>query len=1113
MSIEDQNHLPIRTITTADTFNDWRRITNSIAESAKSAIETGSHLYLGDYDWTGDVFRATVLPENVTSGTESPIGATWSPENSVTYDSTHGGVRFTLANTSYGNAAESLNQWARIRTRVPIDESATYRIKVRIKNLRTSGENRIYFGAIGLNETFQALRTDAGSGIFNYGVASGVALPNANVNGGVTEFSALIGGFNDADGTDDKKFDPGSKFFDLIYINHYRDTNGTGDEWVDANDDTIIQNIEIERLPSGIIITEHDTQDANPSTKLQVGYSSEYTEGPIQSQIGLAVKQSILVQGGRIIFSDGGGTPDNPNNIDQIYSNDLNNSDNPNSYHFSHDAALDVGSTYGVNKHVSTLRSGRIVMDTQTDDISSLRSKLFIGKSIDYNTESQTPTGLLNLAIGSANATETGAGPAINFYTPDSTATDLQNVTDIKLTDCQLSGQIAVVKSQAVGTSNPEAYGTGDMVFKVAKNADSLKEILRLEPDGQDDSTKVRKVSVGTSSTNTAELDVWGNISRIRNLTYTWPTTRSSPGVTGTSRVLSDDGSGNLAWRTVAAVSQNVTAFVQNETAPLGTIFAWSSGNSVPNGFAECLGQAISTLSGLSESEKSDLRSAIGSDTLPDLQQRVVVGRKPSVTDFEIGDTGGSANITGTTAGHTLTIGQMPAHDHIPNRNTYNTANLLLTRRSDGGGTTGSTDGTVGEVSVANSFGLPEVEGGGGSHSHNINLGANSNYSPYIALTYIMKVKADNIATLDVTLGDNDFNEFTTTGGTLNELGFETTNLRFSDGHPSWSSDGHLYVKGVDLRMNTTPSGAKGVSDRQQGRALVASVNGISINWGSEGDYDFDEVNLRGDKVVALDMSITDINAAGTGRALVTKEYLTSDRGGSHYRSGEVIETFSGPCGIFTNASGTPTDADTHTRTVLSGTYRMPSCGASNSTNMSYRLVTNVGEIFGGVSYKRIAGVKYIYYAFAYNAKPFDNHGIWSHTPVVDSRAANLHVADNTDIPGTGGSATAARSYESGVHVFQNQQNNFEVITVNHDTKLFINEFTVECVDTIEEENIALSKVYWPVGSTYQLSSMIRNEHGTDNEVAIFASQHNRNTTPGTIRFNSPHLTITATAG
>lgn len=889
MSTEDQNHLPIRTITTGDTFNDWRRITNSIAENSKAAVETGSHLYLGDYDWTGDVFRATVLPMGNPNAGESPIGATWDPANSVSYDSTHGGVRFTLANTSYGSNEEKYQQWARIRTRVPIDTSATYRIKVRIKNLRTSGANKIFLGAIGLNETFQALRTDVAL-TFNYGIAEGAILNNADVNGGITEYSALISGFNATDEGVDNKFDPGSKFFDIVYINHYTGTDMS--EWEDADDDTIIQNIEIERLTSGIIITEHDSQDSNPQAELQIGYPSEdiIANPEIVNNVSLNLRQNLLVKGGSIITSTGGA--DNAN-VDMIYADDSNNT-HGDSWHFQFDNAykhnLQVDPNdpngglinYQVNSHRSTLRGGRIVMDTESNEISSLRSKLFIGKSVNYTTNTQSPTGLLNLAIGSANADETGAGPAINFYVPDSTAIDLENETDIELTDCQLSGQIACIKSEAPGTDAvPEAYGTGDMVFKVAKNASELKEILRLESDGQSTPNKVRKVTVGTTANN-ADLEIKGDLSRIGNLTYTWPTTRNSGGVDATNRVLSDNGAGVLSWKTVAAVSQNVTAFVQNETAPLGTIFAWASGSAVPTGFAECNGQAISGLTQLDGAQKTALQGVLGRANLPDLQQKVVVGRNVGVNNFEVFDTEGSADITGTTAGHPLTINEIPAHYHntgfAVGGTNFSTGGVGVygvteddvpgnAEGGDRGGGFGSNYQTITETVGGNE------NGNTASHSHSISL-TNSNYQPYIALTYIMKVKADEIATLDITLGDDEFDEFVTTGGTSGEIGFDTTNLALSDGHPTWASNGHLYVRGVDLRLNTKHDLSKSNTDREQGRALVANSNSLDINYpDGEGGFDFTGVNLRGNKVIADDLSIAEIDTAGN-QSLITKGYL-----------------------------------------------------------------------------------------------------------------------------------------------------------------------------------------------------------------------------------------------
>jgi microcystin-dependent protein len=104
---------------------------------------------------------------------------------------------------------------------------------------------------------------------------------------------------------------------------------------------------------------------------------------------------------------------------------------------------------------------------------------------------------------------------------------------------------------------------------------------------------------------------------------------------------------------------------------------------------------------------------------------QVTVGIDSGDSDFDA--IGSGTNTNGTTGAktHTLQISEMPAHDHVANRNQFDTANLLLTRRSDGGGSTGDTDTTVGEVSVAGNYGLPEVEGGGGAHN---------NLQPYIVV-------------------------------------------------------------------------------------------------------------------------------------------------------------------------------------------------------------------------------------------------------------------------------------------------------------------------------------------------------------------------------------------
>lgn len=513
-------------------------------------------------------------------------------------------------------------------------------------------------------------------------------------------------------------------------------------------------------------------------------------------------------------------------------------------------------------------------------------------------------------------------------------------------------------------------------------------------------------------------------------------------------------GSGNtLSWATEAAAEASVEAFLIEDPNPIGSILQWST-NSAPSKWLICDGSAVS------RTTYDDLFAVIGETygngdgsttfNVPDLRARVPVGKGTNVD-------GNNLSAAFETLGAT---------SYVINAETLN-----------GEYETTITHTITNEEMPPHRHWLP-IDGGGnaGAGYYGITQGGQAHTSVAAQSTHQRSTYYAGGASNDS--GDSSNGTQSTTKGSNDPMSIPAQNVQ-----PFIVLNYIIKAQGSTVvEQNVTPSNGILINDAAAQTNLLAagSVNTIKM------DVDTNDFEFNGNTLKLVD---------------------------TNYRSGEVIETFSGPCGIFTNASGTPTDADTHTRTVLSGTYRMPSCGASNSTNMLSRILSDVGEIFGGVSYKRIAGVKYIYYAFAYNAKPSDNHGIWSHTPVVDSRAANLHVADNTDIAGTGGSATASRSYESGVHVFQNQQNNFEVITVNHDTKLFINEFTVECVDTLEEENIALSKVYWPVGSTYQLSSMIRNEHGTDNEAYIFASQHNRNTTPGTVRFNSPHLTITATAG
>jgi microcystin-dependent protein len=170
------------------------------------------------------------------------------------------------------------------------------------------------------------------------------------------------------------------------------------------------------------------------------------------------------------------------------------------------------------------------------------------------------------------------------------------------------------------------------------------------------------------------------------------------------------------------------------EGIPTATIVPWSSA-SVPTGFLECNGQAVS------RSTDADFFAIVattygtgdGSSTfnVPNLQDNVAVGKS---NNKALASTGGantvavaaSGNISGSTANATLSTGQLASHSHPKGANTS-------------GNTTPSAPG--GAVSSSNTGST----GSGGGHSHNMSAnfsGDTANPSvlqPYLTIIYIIK--------------------------------------------------------------------------------------------------------------------------------------------------------------------------------------------------------------------------------------------------------------------------------------------------------------------------------------------------------------------------------------
>jgi len=166
------------------------------------------------------------------------------------------------------------------------------------------------------------------------------------------------------------------------------------------------------------------------------------------------------------------------------------------------------------------------------------------------------------------------------------------------------------------------------------------------------------------------------------------------------------------------------------EGIPSGTIVPWSD-SSIPSGFLECTGQAVSrsTYATLFGIIGTTYGSGDGSTTfnVPDLQDNVAVSKSPTKN---LASTGGAntvtstGNVGGSTANATLSTPQLASHSHP----------------------TGSQGGALGPQVGGGSRGAPAASGssgGGAGHSHNMSAtftgDATSVVQPYLTVVYIIK--------------------------------------------------------------------------------------------------------------------------------------------------------------------------------------------------------------------------------------------------------------------------------------------------------------------------------------------------------------------------------------
>lgn len=165
---------------------------------------------------------------------------------------------------------------------------------------------------------------------------------------------------------------------------------------------------------------------------------------------------------------------------------------------------------------------------------------------------------------------------------------------------------------------------------------------------------------------------------------------------------------------------KSLSGYIQLGTdVPVGAICEYAS-DDIPEGYLLCKGQA------LLKTDYPELYNVIGEKygspdsahfNLPNIEQRVVVGKSSSSPYDILGKTGGEET-------HTLTVNEMPAHNH-------------LSRAAAPGTASGFGDGLVG---LTNSYSQDpnfSTANSGGGEAHN-------NMQPYIVLNYIIKAETSS---------------------------------------------------------------------------------------------------------------------------------------------------------------------------------------------------------------------------------------------------------------------------------------------------------------------------------------------------------------------------------
>lgn len=224
------------------------------------------------------------------------------------------------------------------------------------------------------------------------------------------------------------------------------------------------------------------------------------------------------------------------------------------------------------------------------------------------------------------------------------------------------------------------------------------------------------------------------------------------------------------------------------DTVPIGSIVAFAS-DTIPNGWLLCDGSVVS------RTTYSELFNAIGLNyvedgvewldeerfPLPNPKGRTLVGKDSTDTDFNtLGKTGGEKT-------HTLTVSEMPSHNHL--RDIEN----KIVNNGSGGAWSPSLKGTGNMTDENNS-----TRNTGGGQAHN-------NLQPYLTENFIIKAKNTAVVKGEIIQENDTASENNTYSAKAIDNKLKTNIITGQEVATNEYVDGkRVYVKRIEFTMPTT---------------------------------------------------------------------------------------------------------------------------------------------------------------------------------------------------------------------------------------------------------------------------------------------------------------------